>query len=620
MRVMRRSWLQIFLLILFIAGCTSEFPTTGAEQAASPLPTKPADEATTPAGELNKPTVTNSVPTAPAPTEEPTLQAVATVTLQPETLPPTATVTVAPPETPTVTPTVAGAEPPQDLSISPDGVYLHPVPDIYAGDLVTFYILAEVPPQVEPNDVTVRVEVRNHLSLQGALNGYNMAGNAIGLFAWAWDTTAYWGDHEVVVTLDPDDAVAIGDENPDNNQAVLPVTVQPTNNRPLRERNQRWELFETDCCVIRVVTGTAAHRDIEQIKIAADAAAQQALARLGAPLERKLDLYLIDRIFGQGGYATSNVVISYLDRNYAGGGFHEVLVHELTHLIDRQFAPDRIAFLAEGLAVWTAGGHYKQEDIDQRVKALRETNLYHYLPALIDDFYDSQHEVGYIQAAGFINYLVTVYGWEQTRDFYAGVHPQPGEPYTTAVERSLKEHFNLTLAQMEMDWMAYLDRLPRNGQAVSDVLTTVRYYDLMRDYQLRYDPTAHFLQAWLPYAQELEQRGLTAEVTRHPSGHINVTLEVMLYAVDRAIAAGDFNRANVILDSVARALGNDGEFIDPLGQNYSEIVEKLTDLGFEVHQVDLTGNEAMAYVTEGVRPGLRAISMALRNQDWVLLN
>lgn len=578
-----------------------------------PVRVEPTTMFSTPGG-VQAPTVppTTDLP-APTPTD---------VVMQPGPAPTsTATVTVTPAVVaPTMTPPLITPEPQGDLAITAEGVFLYPVPDIYAGDQVTFYILADIPSHVEANDVTVRVEVRNHLSLQGALNGYNMAGDAIGLFAWAWDTTAYWGDHEVVVTLDPDDTIADGDENPDNNQVVLPVTVYPANSRPLVERNQRWETVEIDCCVIRVVTGTAAHRDLEQIKATAQRAADHAMAQLGVQLERKLELYLIDRVFGQGGYATSNVVISYLDRNYSGGGFYEVLVHELTHLLDRQFAPERIPFMAEGLAVWSAGGHYKQEDIDQRIKALRETNLYHHLPSLIDDFYDSQHEVGYVQAAGLINYLVTVYGWEPTRDFYAGVKPQAGEPYTAAVERSLLQQFGLTLAQVEQDWMAYLDSLPRDGQAVSDLLTTVRYYDLMRDYQLKYDPTAHFLQAWLPYAQELEQRGLTAEVTRHPSEPINVTLEVMLYAVDQAILNRDYNRANVILDSVERALGTDGVFIDPLGQNYSEIVEKLSALGFEVHQVDLTGNEAVVQVTEGARPGLRRISMALRNQSWVLLN
>ena len=510
--------------------------------------------------------------------------------------------------------------PPQDLSLSAGDVFLHPVPDIYAGDAVTFYILANVPPNVQPNDVTVRVEVRDQFTLQGALNGRNLAGDAIGLFAWAWDTAEDAGDHEIVVTLDPEDTVTIGDENPDNNQVVFSVPVMPAHTRPSRETGQVWHESETDCCVLHVVTNTAAYRDLEQLRLSVQAAAEQAAARLQVQPEAKVELYFIDRVIGQGGYASSYTVISYLDRNYAGGGLHEVLVHETAHILDRQFASDRIAFLAEGLAVWAAGGHYKQENIDQRVKALRETNLYLPLPDLINDFYDSQHEVGYLQAAGFLNYLINSYGWERVRSFYADVHPEAGQPNVMAVESSLQRHFDISLGEMETAWMAYLDAIPRSGQAVGDLLTTVRYYDLMRAYQLKYDPTAHFLKAWLPYPQELEQRQLTADVTRHPKSQLNVTLEVMLHAVDQAIAAGDYNKANVILDSLERALANDGAFIDPLGQNYSEIVTLLTSLGFQVHQVDLSGNQARVQVTEGPRLVLRAITMALKNQDWVLLN
>lgn len=614
MKVMRRrSWLLVILLgvtlqVFILAGCTSESITATA--------TSPPGEPLAVATDVITPDATTPATTTPPAT--PTNELTAT---PPDPIEPTATVTATPlVESPTVSPPATAEAPAGDLSLSSDRVFLHPVPEIYAGDPVTFYILPNVPPEVDPSDVTVRVEVRDYFTMQGAVNGRNLAGDPIALFTWAWDTTSYWGDHEVVVTLDPDDAIKNGDENPDNNEVVVDVAVLPDHTRPAAERDQRWEVSEIDCCIIRVVNGTAAHRDLQDIEVAAQAAVDQAAERLGVQPESKIDLYFIDRVFGQGGYATSNIVISYLDRNYAGGGFHEVLVHETTHILDRQFAPDRIAFLAEGLAVWAAGGHYKQENIDQRIKALRETSLYMPLPHLIDNFYEGQHEIGYIEAAGFINYLVNTYGWEETRDFYASVRPQRGQPFTAAVEQSLQRQFDISLAEAERDWMAYLDSVPRSSQAVGDLLTTVRYYDTMRDYQLEYDPTAHFLQAWLPYVQELEQRGLTTDVTRHPSDQINVTLEVMLHAVDQAIASGDFNRANVILDSVERALINDGAFIDPLGQNYSQIVSKLTELGFEVHQVDLSGNQAVVQVTEGRRLGLRAITMALMNRDWVLLN
>jgi hypothetical protein len=154
----------------------------------------------------------------------------------------------------------------------------------------------------------------------------------------------------------------------------------------------------------------------------------------------------------------------------------------------------------------------------------------------------------------------------------------------------------------------------------TDLLTTIRYYNIVRDYQLQYDPTAHFLQAWLPPPRELEQRQITADLTRHPNSELNVTLEVMLLAVDRALRSGDLNNANVILDSVERALANDGLFLDPLGINYNQIVRKLMAVGLEVHQVELGGNRAVARVTEGRLVSLRPVDMLLRNQTWVLLN
>ena len=143
------------------------------------------------------------------------------------------------------------------------------------------------------------------------------------------------------------------------------------------------------------------------------------------------------------------------------------------------------------------------------------------------------------------------------------------------MDGALQRNFGQTLAETESEWLAYLEGLPRDAQAVADLLVTLRYYDLVRDYQLQFDPTAHFLQAWLPYPRDLEERGLTADLNRHPSTPLHITLEVMFLAVDRAIRGGDYGEANLILDSIERALNNDGVFVDPLGMDYNRIVIKL---------------------------------------------
>ncbi|HSM57565.1 MAG TPA: hypothetical protein VK879_15540 [Candidatus Sulfomarinibacteraceae bacterium] len=598
--------LAIISFSVLLAACTASADPTVAPS--GPAATLPVETVQSPSPTSQPPPATTATGIAGLPTFAPTSEPSAT---SPPTAAPTAT------DEPTAPP-----PPPEggDLSLSAEDVFLYPVPEIYDGDVVTFYVMANVPDIIEPGAVSVQIDVGDHLTLPGALTGRNLAGDAVALFAWSWDTQGMAGEHEVTVTLDPDDTITVGDENPDNNQVVLTVPVHPPQARPWPEANQSWVTAEIECCVLRVVSDTAAHRDLEQLKQTAQQAVDQASERLQVQPESKIDIYLIDRVIGQGGYARSNVVISYLDRNYAGGGLHEVLVHETVHLLDRQFAPNRIPFLAEGLAVWAAGGHYKQENILQRVKGLREAGLYVPLHDVIDNFYDHQHEIGYLEAAGLIDYIVRRYGWETVRNFYSDVVPQGREDHSATVERSLQLHLGRSLAQFEEEWLREVDAAPRDPAAANDLLTTIRYYDVMRDYQLLYDPTAHFLKAWLPFPQELEQRQLTADLTRHPTDQINVTLEVMLYAVDQALMEGEYNRANVILDSVERALANNGNFVDPLGANYQEIVSKLSGLGLEVHSVELRGNEAVVLISEGNRTRLRTLTMALKNQNWVLLN
>jgi hypothetical protein len=213
-----------------------------------------------------------------------------------------------------------------------------------------------------------------------------------------------------------------------------------------------------------VVTGTAAHRDLNQLKGIVELAVQEAATTLGVTVEKPLHFYLIDRVIGQGGYASSTIVVSYLDRNYVGEGISELVTHEAVHLLDQQFAPSRISFLAEGLAVWVTGGHYKEEDVDQRVQALRESGLYVPLVQLVDDFYAHQHEVGYLQAGGFIQFLVERYGWDEVRSFYGEVGVDTAATPSQLLDQGLQRHFGRTLAAVEADWLAYLDTLPsRSG-------------------------------------------------------------------------------------------------------------------------------------------------------------
>ena len=483
---------------------------------------------------------------------------------------------------------------------------------------MTVQVLASVPTNINPAEVAVQLLIDDVSIANGTLNGRNLGGDAVGLFAWVWESDP--GDHQLSVILDPQDAIVIGDENPNNNRADLSVPVQPQSALPPDEQGAVWITAETEYANIHAVSGTAAARDLALLQEATDRAAEQAIDRLQEQPQQKFEVYFIDRVLGQGGYAGSSMVVSYLDRDYAGGGLHEVLVHEMIHLLDQQFTQHRVPFLVEGVAVWASDGHYKPENLDHRMAALREIGLYVPIAELIDDFYPAQHEIGYLQGAGFVKYLVDSYGWPAVREFYTGINPDEAGMPSQMIDQALQRHFNKSLEEFEGEWTAYLDRIPYGPEAEIDLATTLRYYDTMRRYQLQYDPTAHFLQAWLPFPQELETRNITADLTRHPETEVNVALETMLQSVNSALMTGNYNRANAILDSVGRVLASQGLFVDPIAAHHLEIVRSLSALGYEVQAIEVIGNQALVLAHSGSNTDLSEVNLVLRNRGWVVTN
>ena len=492
-----------------------------------------------------------------------------------------------------------------DLSLEADDISIFPVPAVYAGDRVSIQIAPNVPGGLAPNDVDVRVLIDGKEMVTGNLNWRKFSGDSVGIYEWVWDTINQTGEHTITATLDPQDLIQIGDENPANNQATITVAVEPREALPEAEANATWVEGNSECCNVHVVSGTAAHRDLGQLLPRVDAAFERAADVLDEPLIVPYEVFLIDRVIGQGGYAAEAMVVSYLDRNYAGGGLDEVLTHEAVHLIDQQFAPDRITFLSEGVAVWATGGHYQQEDLGQRMAALVELGLFIPLAEVIDNFYATQHEISYLEAASLISYLVETYGWSAVRPFYTNATADDGGTQSQAIDENLRIYFNSNLQQVEADWLDYLSGLPRDRSALTDLQATVLLYDVMRRYQTLYDPTAYYLYAWLPSPDVAVQLDATADFSRHPESAINMALESMLKAANDALWRGDYERVNALILSVSRVINNDGQFLDPLAKSYLDIVRTVIESGYEVQQITLTGNRAEALVT---RPGKMFVS------------
>ncbi len=507
----------------------------------------------------------------------------------------------------------------QDLTIEADDITIYPVPTVYAGDRVSFQIAPVVPRGLAPNDVGVRVLIDGNEVVSGELNWRKLSGDTVGLYQWVWDTINQDGPHTITAVLDPQDRIQIGDENPFNNEASIEIIVEPRDKLPKTEADATWVTTSSECCSVHVVSGTAAHRDLDKLLQEVDAAFKVASEILDERLQSPYEIYLIDRVIGQGGYAIESMVISYLDRDYAGGGLHEVLVHEAVHLIDQQFAPDRITFLSEGVAVWTTGGHYQQEDLGQRMAALVEMDRYVPLAQVIDNFYATQHEISYLEAASLVSYLVDTYGWAAVRSFYTNASADDGPTLSQAIDANLRIYFNRNLEQLEEDWLEYISGYPRDRTTVTDLRATIQLYDFVRRYQTIYDPTAYYLYAWLPSPEVAMELDATADFSRHPDSTTNIALETMLQAANDALEGGEYEKVNALIVSVGRVINNDGQFLDPLAKSYLDITRAASAEGYEVQQITLNNSKAEVLVKIPGKVSLRELKFLLnQDREWIL--
>jgi hypothetical protein len=532
------------------------------------------------------------------------------------------------PQTTTPVPPESGSDPlktetedkSDDLSIAVEDIQLFPVSKIISGDRVSFQVQPFVPKGVTVENVPIEIYVDGQLVSSDTLQWRNWEGNAQGVYEWVWDTSGLAGTHEIHVFLDSQDLIQEGDEDPTNNEVKTTVRVGKFSERPLEERDATWITAETDCCFVHALTRTAAYRDFPELLLMVDSAISEASSRLNEFPEEKIDIYFIERTIGQGGYAGSDMVIVYNDRPFIGGELYELLVHEAVHVIDRQFAPQRIKLLSEGVAVWAAGGHYEQQNLQQRAAALLAINKFIPLAELADNFYPAQHEIGYLEAGALIDYLVGIYGWPEVREFYSNTSLSDGPTEAEALDANLQRYFNLSLSELEAAWLKELLTYSPSEEEIAELQTTLRYYETARTYQKLFDPTAYFRTAWLPHPSEVIEFGNAADFLRQPDTETNFTLELMLRSTYDAIAEKDYIRANVLLESIDRFLDQKNGVTDPLVSNYQNIVHTVVAFGYEPHRVTLAGDMAEVLATTASGTRLFDLDLGLQRGDWILLS
>ena len=411
-------------------------------------------------------------------------------------------------------------------------VITHPDGPLYIGDRVSFEVLA--PNTTKAQDSTVEVEFNGQALGSASFSPFGIGGREQATLWWVWNT----GD------LKPGRYTLTFTSLPDNLTWSETVSLHPANRVPPPEPQAHWASTTTTCCILHYITGTAAERDIATLGQEADQQSAAVAAQLGSSLDTPIDLTFMPRVIGQGGFTTGSVYVSYLDRDYMGNEMPILFHHEFVHFYDGLVGGDyRPSIFQEGLAVYLTGGHFKPEPLGPRAAALLNLGWYVPLTKVADDFYNQQHDIGYLEAATLVKYLVETYGWEAFNEFYRSLPAPNGQTDSAVIDSGLRQHFGISFADLETAYLNDLRAQPFTDDERTDLRLTVELFDTVRRYQKDLDPSAYFLTAWLPDGSVMRQRGIVADFLRHPNSWKNQLEESLLSRTQKELFSGDYQAA-----------------------------------------------------------------------------
>ena len=428
------------------------------------------------------------------------------------------------------------------LSIHPE-VHTHPDGPLYVGDQVSFEVINSDSNQ--PIGKFVRISQAGKVVAEENFETFGMGARSQATFYWVWDTRGLQaGDQVLTFSLLP--GLAHWDEK---------ITLLPAASVPYPEPQARWEELVTACCVIHYISGTDAEKDMATLKAMLEIQSADVEKRMGVKFSGKIPITFLPRTLGQGGFTSDSIYVSYLHQNYAGSTVQQVSHHEMVHWLDSQIgAKLRPSMLQEGLAVYLSDGHFKVEPILARAAALFDQGLYIPLRKLANSFYLLQHEIGYVEAAALVSYMVSTYGWERYSDYYRNIESAPGITDAGAMDAALQNTFGLSLTQLEENFIVFLRQQTISDPVRTDLRLTVSFYDTVRRYEAEMDPSAYFLNAWLPDVSKMRQRNIVADFLRHPDGLMNQQIERLLVSGDAYLRAEKYPAAETNIGIVNRLL------------------------------------------------------------------
>jgi len=526
-------------------------------------------------------------------------------------------------------------------------VVFHPDGQLYIGDQVSFEVIA---PE-SPNLFGQKIEVYSGFEIETLLGEatfgrYGIGGRNQATFLWTWNTSSLpAGEHLLRFKILPDGPVFYEF-----------VTLLPHGQTPPEESSAHWKTISVNCCEIHYIIGTAAERDLAKLSTVVQDLSIQASLKMGIRQVEPIEVTFIPRVLGHGGFALHDVEVSYLDRNYAGGDAATIIHHELIHILDSRLGGDyRPSAFVEGLAVYMTGGHYSPEPLMPRAAALLapepgcvEWNLaldltFHNaegcgldvfipLPALFDNFYAEQHEIGYLEAGALVEYLVNAKGWNAFSQFYRDIHrlktandlgSSDNKLTSQAVDQALRQHFGITLIQLEVDFKGALHQERLTTENAENVKQLVRYYDAVRQYQLVLDPSSHFLAAWLPDCEYMRQRNITEDFVRRLDKPENLALEAMLVYTNQRLLSGDYSEVDRTLTAVNAVLkafpeqGIEAFKNSPLTLDYYDLIIAAMSAGYRPEKIELNSTNTATVWVPSSSLNLREITLTRNKGEWL---
>ncbi len=336
-----------------------------------------------------------------------------------------------------------------------------------------------------------------------------------------------------------------------------------------------WAVSATEHFQFFYVPRSAAERDRFQLGSVAEGALALIEPRLEVYLDGQMSIYLVPRVFWQGGAAYGDKVqlISYLDRNYTAVETWSYFAHEGTHSLAQDIlqpkeegGPDGV--LVEGLAVWASGGHYSEEPIDEWAALVAASDEFLSLSELrAGPFYEFQHETSYLESGSFVQYLVGRYGLDTLKELYGQATGDAG--HDEALVQSL---YGKGYLELEEEWLEYLTGLEPSPEQAEFWRLQVRTFDLIRRYETDLDPDARIL----PGSSPPEWMSDTLKVFLKRAGAPrNLVLETALIAAQEQVYSGDFEGASALLDDVEAALDDGGDLARPSLVARQQILEAL---------------------------------------------